>query len=133
MINIIEFTKSYFNIDGNNYYVGYHNQEYRWNGWAVPCFTKEVADKIMQNMSNDDCKITYNEDENKYIVILNNDEEEKEICEMETINTNEGEKQVYCIGGCSWIWESYSLEQVKEDKDAIIIEPSDDNNKEYEY
>lgn len=124
--------KSYFSLDiCNEYYEGYHNPKIRWNGWAAPCFTKEIADKIMENISNDDCKITYNKDKDEYVVIFNNDDEQKEIYEMETIDTDEGKKQVYSIGSCSWTWYDYSLEDIKKDSNAIIVKLNNENDKEF--
>lgn len=130
MINIIKFTKSYFSIDiYNEYYEGYHNPEYRWNGWAAPYFTKEIADKIMQNMSSNDCRITYDKEKNQYVVIFN--DEQEEIYNMEIINTDEGKKQVYSIGSCSWTWDNYSLEEIGNDSDAIIVKSHIENDKEF--
>lgn len=132
MISIGKIEKAYFNIDSSkDYYEGYHNPEFRWNGWATPYFTKDVANKILENMSINDCKISYDKDNNQYIVIFNNDDEQKEIYEMEIINTDEGKKEVYAIGSCSWVWDNYSLDELKNESNIKIIKSDDENKKEY--
>ena len=122
VIRVEKLKKSYFSIDiCDEYYEGYHNPNFRWNGWAVPYFTKEVADIIKNNMSSDDLEITYDKEKDQYVAIFNNNIEEKEVYEKEIIDMPEGKIEVYPIGAGSWIWDDYSLEDVKKDSDAIII------------
>ena len=128
---LIKLKKSYFNLDiCNEYYEGYHDPSYRWNGWAVPCFTKEIAEKIIQNIFTDDCecsKVTYDKGKNEYVAIIDGEEE---IYEMNTINTDEGINQVYFIGAGYWRWEDFSLKEIEQNPDAIIIKSHNENDKE---
>lgn len=137
MINIRKLTKAYFNVEGlDEYYEGYHDSRYRWNGWAMPCFTKEIADKIMQNIPNNSdnkCKITYDKDRNMYVVKFKDDKEE-DTYKMMIRDTNEGEKQVYYIGSGCWVWEDYSLEEIERAKaysNPIIVKEQNKNDKQY--
>lgn len=39
-------TPDRFGIDGAPFFWGYHDELSRWNGWARPCFSREVAERI---------------------------------------------------------------------------------------
>ena len=69
MINISEFKKAYFNIDNcQDYYEGYYIPHKRWNGWAMPYFSKKIADKIIKKAQADDMKIVYDKKSQSYKV-----------------------------------------------------------------
>lgn len=134
--------KSYFNIDMNNeFYEGYSDPNFRWNGWACPYFEKEVADYIASIVTdNETCILEYNEEQDKYFYTVMEGGEiiETDYFEKRIINTPEGIKEVYPIGSCNWIWDDYSLSEVNEIDDSIIItkeglEKSKDDSMEIEY
>lgn len=110
--------KAYFTIDSfHKYFEGYHIPNQRWNGWAMPYFEKEVADKVI--LETHSINIKYEEEKERYFVV----EEDgfSYYIDKEIIDTEDGEKEVYGIGSGSWIWDYYSLEEVKTREDAIII------------
>jgi hypothetical protein len=56
--------ESLFAIEFGSYekdqvFEGLHNPEYRWNGWATPMFTKQVADKVKSAFTSVDYPIYY--------------------------------------------------------------------------
>ncbi len=124
MINIENIEeKSYFNIGTNEYYEGYHIKERRWNGFATPKFEKRVADIICQKCSSSDLKIQYDEEKASYIVTVYEGNEIIDTYSFDKfiIDTTEGKKEVYAIGSYYWTWDDYSLDEIKEDVDGIII------------
>lgn len=76
-------------------YKGYHNPSQRWNGWATPEFTKEVAEKILQ-----DGNYKYRFDNDKLFAILDEDYGEEEIGMRETEFG-----KLYGVGSYYWIWD----------------------------
>lgn len=132
MINIEVHEKAYFNSDSNRFYEGYHINNIRWNGFATPCFEKQVADIIANDCSTYDFKIGYDEEKDSYVVteyeginILNTYSFEKEI-----ISTPDGRKEVYSLGAGYWTWISHTLDEVKKYKDAIILSNNTEIEKE---
>ena len=130
--------KAYFNIDNNEYYEGYHIEDRRWNGWATPCFEKYVADLIAHNFSTSNFKIKYDE-KNDYHRITEKEDGKIILSEKikgHIINTTEGQKKVYSLGAFDWTWEDYTIDELKEFKNANIItnqikEKEDSINLEY--
>lgn len=121
MINIEKFEKAYFNIDlQDEYYEGYHIPSERWNGWAVPYFVKEVIDKLINAMQEHEIKIVFDEKNEKYIVSFKDSDEIEEYTK-EIIETAEGKKEVYSVGGGSWIWYEYSFEDAQKETNSIIF------------
>ena len=84
-------------------YVG--NQ--KWNGWECPFFTKEEADKVAEHLkTNCDCIVEYDADKDEYKTRYKDDDvEDTEIWDATTVETVDGRKHVYCIGGWAWCWE----------------------------
>lgn len=123
MINIEKFEKAYFNIDcQDEYYEGYHIPKFRWNGWAVPYFVKEVIDKMITAMKEHQVNIVFDAEKEKYFVSFEDLEGIEEFTK-EIIDTPEGKIEVYSIGGYSWVWDNYSLEDAQKDADSVIITP----------
>ncbi len=115
--------KAYFNIDSNEYYEGYHIESRSWNGWAMPSFEKYVADLIAYNCSTTDYKVIYDRNNDCYNIIQTENSKVIEEIKVEKhiINTTDGEKEVYDFGSIGWTWEDYTIDELKEIKDAIII------------
>lgn len=95
-----EKRKALFEIDGWDVaFEGYSFYE-RWNGWAVPYFTKEVADKLAIKLTNQGEHTVYDEERDAYIVTFD-ELEEPEVFPAEDIDG----MKLYSIGGCSWCWD----------------------------
>lgn len=99
--------KARFTLDGMTDTIGvfegytFISEKNRWNGWAIPYFTKEVADKIAESMmerSNDVVK--YRKDLNGYLAVLEGSSDLEQFS-AETIDGME----LYSLGGGSWVWE----------------------------
>lgn len=132
VINISKFEKAYFNIGSNEYYEGYHIKDNRWNGFATPCFEKEIADAISHNCSTSDYKISYDKSKDSYIVKMYEGRKivETYLFEKSVIDTPDGKKEVYAMGAYYWTWHAYSFDKVREDPNANIISNNAEVNKE---
>lgn len=123
MENIQE--KAYFNFGSSEYYEGYHIDSRRWNGFATPCFEKDIADIIAHNCTAKNViEIEYNKKKDCYIIKEFQDGKvtSTEYIYKSTINTKDGNKEVYNIGSFSWTWNSYTLEEIQnKDKNSIHI------------
>ncbi len=122
---------AYFNIGNTEYYEGYHIKGNTWNGWAMPCFEKRIADLIKHNFSSNNFQIVYDKYTDSYIckTIENDKVSQVDIAGKKVINTKDGEKQVYDFGSIGWTWNSYTLDEAKEKHNANIIK---NNNNEKE-
>lgn len=132
MIKIEKLSEiAYFNIGNTEYYEGYHIKGNNWNGWAMPCFEKRIADLIKHNFSSRDFQIIYDKNTDCYIckTIENDKISQVDVAEKKIINTKDGEKQVYDFGSIGWTWDSYTLDEAKEKYNANIIK-NDNNEKE---
>lgn len=115
--------KAYFNIGSNEYYEGYYIKDNRWNGWARPYFEKSIADLFVNNFSTVNFEIVYDKYTDCYIcktlengIVISTD-----IAEKKTINTKDGEKEVYDFGSIGWTWDDYTLDEIKDKENANII------------
>lgn len=57
--------KNRFAIDfesDNDAFEGYYNPNHRWNGWAIPLFTKKVMETIISKFSTEDYPIVFEAD-----------------------------------------------------------------------
>lgn len=100
--------KTNFQIcDDDRIYEGYTDGTL-WNGWECPWFTKEVADRIMQDLKCDDVETEYDENTDSYIVRTIDDIED--VFDGEYVNTEDGTKFLYPIGAWCWIWDEAQTE-----------------------
>ncbi|MCI9039065.1 MAG: hypothetical protein HFJ29_04230 [Clostridia bacterium] len=114
--------KAYFELDDTSeYYEGYHIESRKWNGWATPSFEKPIADIIANKASTTDYRIEYSEKNDCYYAIEKENGKET-VGYGHIINTKEGQKKVYCLGAGYWTWTAYTIDKVKEDVNAKIIE-----------
>ncbi len=115
--------KAYFNIGNNHYYEGYHDENKVWNGWAMPYFNKYIADLLTNNCSTKDFSITYNSEKDCYIVITKENDTviDESIAEKMTIDTEEGQKEVYDFATLGWTWDSYTIDEVRKISNSYII------------
>ena len=111
--------KTWFQIDGlEGKFEGYTKGQF-WNGWAVPYFTNEVADEIMEAMSNDTNNVVqYHPRLDAYLVYLEGSDEIEEYPACEEID----DEALYSIGGGSWTWEEDTEEDEDEDEPSKLSE-----------
>lgn len=132
------FEKAYFCFDCEPYYEGYHVKRMRWNGWAMPYFTKEEADKIAKDMNDNGGIVKYDEKNKMYKVIIeqyidedNPEQDESEYTEIfkaELITIDGKEMELYPFGAGYYTWDDYTKEEIEE-----MQLSSDENSKEYKY
>lgn len=100
-----KYVPAVFTIDGGDPFVGVHCPENRWNGWAIPYFTKEEGMRFMTFYNSLDSSITfaYNEAQDAFTSIDDSDPDN-------TVDTYpaqdiDGVKR-YSIGGCYFVWDA---------------------------
>ncbi len=92
--------KTVFSIDGSGAFVGVHNPDNTWNGWAIPYFTKEEAIRFLEFFQDSEYwKYSYDADTDTFrlIEIANDDVTEW------TGEQIDGQT-LYCIGGQYLVW-----------------------------
>jgi hypothetical protein len=94
-----------FKIDGlDGKFKGIHDPKFRWNGWACPMFTLDVAKKLIKTQSLDDCK----EFEMSYYEISSSPngitEHHVDGVEFYPVYVVDG-VEYYKIGYMNWVWE----------------------------
>lgn len=100
----MKMRKTVFTIDvSEKYYEGYTDNRL-WNGWECPWFTKEVADKMIDDLNKEGVKSKYDTETDTYIV---NFEDLDTIDEFEgyDVETVDGVQHLYPIGAWCWIWD----------------------------
>ena len=89
--------------DDNKSFKGY-NTDRQWNGWECPLFPKASADKIMAHINKNGCQMTYDAEDDSYIVKYP-DGDEVECFEGEDYLINGNIEHLYPIGSHSWTWD----------------------------
>lgn len=121
--------KSYLEADGKNCYEGYYIDDYNWNGFKAPYFTKEVSDKIVSDVNKDNeefLELFYDQEKNCYKCIdkqlidednpqQNKDEYISEYDAQVFIIDNK-EVTLYGIGACEWTWSICDPDEHKQIK-----------------
>ena len=94
-----------FVIEDGPRYIGY-DEEYSWNGWACPWFTKEEGLKIADNLYG---YLTFDEAKDSFVMV-NQDttDSEYDYYVGDDIETVDGIQHLYPIGNKSWIWDIVS-------------------------
>lgn len=101
-----------FTIDDTHPFEGY-DEEYDWNGWECPWFTKEVGDTIVDYYKD---YMHFNAEKDAFAYVSPDDDGEIEYFVGQDIETVDGIKHLYPIGNKSWIWDKYSeSEDLEED------------------
>ena len=114
--------KAIFTISNPTSYIGYTNGDL-WNGWATPYFELSEARKVMTDYNQDrdqDEKMTFDSVTDRFIIPYDEYEYEEE--KGYDIDTEDGMKHLYGIGAYSWIWDTYSAEEVAKAIDEFIWE-----------
>ena len=88
--------KGLFSIDEIEKFTGYTFGD-DWNGWAVPYFEKEEADKVAKSFNGRYENDTY---------FFDDGYDGEEEYEKQTIETVDGPKEVYAIGAYNWTWSN---------------------------
>ena len=90
--------------------VGFSQEDMRWNGWAMPFFTKTSADLLCGVMSG----LTYNEANDSYDMASEDEELDQfgsEVIDVPGI----GRVKVYAIGAGYWCWDRWDVREDIED------------------
>lgn len=98
----LPYHHAYFDIEGLfGMLPGYTTGEL-WNGWAKPCFTAEVCEKMvaMGRLQRDDAQDAYFVDEQQEF-------DEKEVWLPETITFEGQPLKVWAVGAGYWSWDEY--------------------------
>jgi len=115
-------------------YEGYHDPEIRWNGFATPEFTKDVATKILE-----EAKYKYRFDGENLFATFEEEDGEQEIPVLK--RTIDGKKvNMYGVGSFEWVWEVANTDEKfmveaddeKYDLDAFLTKYSDELTSEEE-
>jgi hypothetical protein len=79
----------------------------RWNGFALPYFTREAADRILeQTLEAPDFIARYDEAKDAYVFFEGNDFEEADVFTGSDFALENGEvARLYSIGAYMWMWE----------------------------
>lgn len=100
------YVAGFFQIDDGVIYEGFHDPDARWNGWAMPYFTREVANLVASEIPQLEDKSPYAYFEGDTCYVWDYGLEEYEAYEPTTL---EGvDELVYGIGAGSWIWDNAS-------------------------
>lgn len=130
---------AYFSVDSDDaFFKGYHYPRYRWNGWAIPYFTLDVAKAVAERYSGGvyDYEITYDEQKDAFHFIDKTDEAEyyEEDIHKQTLSTTEGTLDLYGIGGGCWIWDAYTKDEMERcDYVGCIFESLQHNEPDFKY
>lgn len=99
------FTPGTFSIDGiEGEFEGWADGTL-WNGWEKPCFTRDVAERIVAASG---YRWSYDASADEFAVVTS-EEEDPERFTGEAIQLGDGGSvTAYFIGAGSWIWENES-------------------------
>lgn len=115
-----DFSKYIVCIDGDDRHFTAYNTNEHWNGWECPLFTKSVGEKICQFLNTENCKISYNKDNDCFVATF---PFEELTSEYEGKDYNIGGKLVrlYGIGAYEWTWSKSNLNEDLEDDESNAI------------
>lgn len=112
----LELVPSRFSSDDeppetSKWYHGFHQPSHRWNGWACPFFSEEVAHQMMDDLRKDGYRAEYHKAADSFYV-KHQDDEASHKFEPVLATIDGEEKKLYSIGGFLWCWyvESEELE-----------------------
>lgn len=107
-----------FVIDDGPRYIGY-DEEYSWNGWACPWFTKEESLKIAEWLNSYIVDtLTFDETKDAFKYVPQDDSGDIDYYIGADISTEDGVKHLYPIGNKSWTWDNVSdYDDIDDDMD----------------
>lgn len=100
--------KAWFTIEDGKKFPGYTDGAH-WNGWAMPYFTREVAEQVLAYFGSPNPEGTDNDDYEGYVF---KEEESSIIIDPETRKPI----QVWAIGSGGWCWEECSPDDKEMDE-----------------
>lgn len=93
----------FFQIEDDTIYQGFHDPEARWNGWAMPYFTRKTANAMVSELPELEDGKPYGYFEGDICFIWDYGLEDYESYKPTTL---EGvDELVYGIGAGSWVWD----------------------------
>jgi hypothetical protein len=75
----------------------------RWNGFAMPAFEKQEADRIAEAFGD----VVFDAEKDAYICDMGYPEEEPEAFKGFDIEVDGEKRHVYAIGSGFWVWTNY--------------------------
>jgi len=105
-----KYSAGIFELDDTPQFKGY-TTGIRWNGWATPLFTLEVAKSIVSSVNGFEGWVTYDSEKDQFIIQWG--EDEPEIIDPITIVVDGESKIVYGIGTGSWTWNEATKSATK--------------------
>ena len=94
----------FFQIEDDTIYQGFHDPEARWNGWAMPYFTRKTANAMVSELPELEDGKPYGYFEGDVCFIYDYGLEDYESYKPTAL---EGvDELVYGIGAGSWVWDS---------------------------
>ncbi|MEX1046445.1 MAG: hypothetical protein WD757_03065 [Actinomycetota bacterium] len=96
-------------------YLGYHEYAHRWNGWAIPYFTREVGDQIVRDQDElrsssvveSVARVHFDEIRDAFVTTYPDHPGESDI----GAGFDEGDLHLYEVGqGWTWVDEAIDLE-----------------------
>lgn len=115
---------AFFEVGDNMVAQGWFNPEFRWNGWAVPVFSIDECNKIIEMLHKKGGEEGYRfrrneEDTGFHFIDLYSDPDEEFFVEDSTLTLESG--QELKVNGLidGWCWEDIGLERYEEINKAI--------------
>lgn len=96
------FYKAKFSVENGKQYEGYTKGD-NMNGWALPLFTKDIAEEFLSDAKDEEMNIQYDKDSDSFIVEFER-YDEPVVCKAIEITVNAETIKVYEISalGCCW-------------------------------
>lgn len=91
----------------------------RWNGWAMPYFTKETA----LGMLKDNPNVRFDEQQDAFVITAFDDEAEDTVCPATLITVDDQQIKTYAIGAGEWCWDLAPQEDVQQATQADVDVP----------
>ena len=99
------FSPGTFSIEGmEGEFAGWSDGS-SWNGWEQPCFTKEVAIRVLEASGR---PWIYDEQSDEFVVTADEDEDPERFCAQHVQLGDGGTVTAYFVGAGSWIWDKAS-------------------------
>lgn len=96
--------KSYFTIDDEKFFEGYHNPEQDWNGFQCPWFAKPVAMELAKHFN---LKVIHN-----LFIELDDENEDATTFDADLCTTENGQQLLWPIGNSYWVWSEATYYQL---------------------
>jgi hypothetical protein len=113
----VTLTQARFSIEGDPQapaFDGWHDERARWNGWAVPYFSRETleAGVLAMLLTLDGCAYRW-DGETLEITEDDGDERTRYVSRVEPV-TQDGQS-LYCLG-MGWVWDTITTDDEEQDR-----------------